>query len=52
MADFVPNQLTVRERALAALEQAIRTQPVGDYGFAWDLVVRAPLRAAVPFPYY
>lgn len=44
MAEFVPNQLTVRERALAALEQAIRTQPVGDYGFAWDLVVRAPLR--------
>ncbi len=44
MAEFVPNQLTVRERALAALEQVIRTQPAGDYGFAWDLVVRAPLR--------
>lgn len=40
---FVLNALTVRERALAALEQVLKTQAAGDYGFAWDLVVRAPL---------
>lgn len=46
---FVPNSLTVRERALEALKAIFVDQtadaPVGDpYGFKWDIVTRSPLK--------
>ncbi|MGE4078899.1 MAG: hypothetical protein AB7F22_25395 [Reyranella sp.] len=47
MADFVPDERSIRQRALEALVERLRTQrahlPVGDpYGFAWDQVLWAP----------
>ncbi|MFO1157271.1 MAG: hypothetical protein U1E60_00375 [Reyranellaceae bacterium] len=48
MADIVPDDRTVRQRALEALTLLVRTQrahlPAGDpYGFAWDQVLSAPV---------
>ena len=47
MAEFVPDERTIRQRALETLVERLRTQrghlPVGDpYGFAWDQVLWAP----------
>lgn len=47
MTEFVPDERTIRQRALETLVEHLRTQrghlPVGDpYGFAWDQVVWAP----------
>lgn len=47
MSDFVPDERTIRQRALEALVERLRAQrahlPVGDpYGFAWDQVLWAP----------
>ena len=42
---FVPNQFTVRERALVAMESLFKTPSwtSENYGFAWDQVLRSPL---------
>jgi len=49
MTAFVANQYTVRERAMVALKTIFDTQTavepsVDPYGFAWDLVLRSPLK--------